>query len=199
MPEAEVPDVEEIEEQSKTPFTKRIAQATALYAVILAIASLGGTNAMKEMLLSQQQASNHWARYQAKVIREHNYKTEANRIELLLAERGSAMSSEARAKAEKLLKHYKDEAKRFAAEKKDEIAPEARKHEAIRDRNQKKDPYFDFAEVLLQISIIMASVSILAQARKVFYFSIGLAVIGALLTFNGYTLMFDIPFIGGGD
>jgi Mg2+/citrate symporter len=196
MPEAEVPDVHELEEHAKDMFTKRVAQTTAGYAVILAIAALGGNNAMKEMLIAQQQASNTWARYQAKVIREHAYKTEANRIELLLAERGMSMSSEARAKAEKLLKHYKAESKRFATEKKEEIAPDARKWEAIRDKNQKKDPYFDFAEVLLQISIVIASVAILAKAKKVFYFSIGLAVIGAFLTFNGYTLAFDIPFIG---
>ena len=42
----------------------------ALYAVMLAITSLGGNNAEKEMMLAQQQASNEWAFYQAKASRE---------------------------------------------------------------------------------------------------------------------------------
>lgn len=38
-------------------FTRRGALTTAVYAVVLAVTSLGGTNATKEMLLAQQQAS----------------------------------------------------------------------------------------------------------------------------------------------
>jgi hypothetical protein len=36
---------------------------------VLSIAALGGNNSVKEMLLAQQQASDQWAFYQAKVIR----------------------------------------------------------------------------------------------------------------------------------
>ena len=80
------------------------------------------------------------------------------------------------------------------ADKKD-IEKEARKFEASRDVAKRKDPYFDYAEVFLQIAIVLASVSILAASRPMFWFSLALAIVGALATTNGFTLLVHIPFI----
>ena len=63
------------------------------------------------------------------------------------------------------------EESKFANDKK-EIEQEARKLEKERDINRSKDPYFEYAEVLLQIAIVMASVSIIAASRAVFGFSV---------------------------
>ena len=102
MAEVELPKHEELEELRGKAFTKRVALTTALYAVVLAIASLGGTNAMKHMLMAQQQASDQWAFYQAKVIREHQYRIQKLRLEADLAERGGTMKPAARQKFEEL-------------------------------------------------------------------------------------------------
>jgi hypothetical protein len=53
MPEVELPNAEELEEIKGKKFTRRVALTTAIFAVILAITSLDGNNAMKEMLLAQ--------------------------------------------------------------------------------------------------------------------------------------------------
>ena len=55
--EVELPDPDELEERRDKTFSRRVALTTAVYAVVLAIASLGGNNAMKEMLLAQQESS----------------------------------------------------------------------------------------------------------------------------------------------
>ena len=57
MPEVEIPKPEELEEIRNKGFTRRVAITTAVYAVMLAIAALGGNNAMKDMLLAQQQTA----------------------------------------------------------------------------------------------------------------------------------------------
>jgi hypothetical protein len=57
-----------------------------------------------------------------------------------------------------------------------------------------KDPYFDYAEVLLQISIVLASISILAVSRPVFLFAVLCASSGTVLMLNGYFLLFRLPF-----
>ena len=194
MAEVELPDPAELEEKAERSFSRRVALVTAVYAVVLAIASLGGNNAMKEMLLAQQQSSDQWAFYQAKVIREHQYRAQKLRLEAELADRGPAMKPEVRQRYEELLRKFTEEEKRYNAEKKD-IEKDAKKLEHERDRNRNKDPYFDFAEVLLQIAIVMASVSILATSRPMFFFSLVLALFGALLTFNGYTLLFRLPLL----
>jgi hypothetical protein len=193
MAEVELPNLEELDEIKAKTFTKRVALTTAIFAVLLAITSLGGNNAMKEMLLSQQQASDQWAFYQSKALREHLYKTNRLRIEVDLLERGAGMKPEAKKRYEAMLKDMRAEETRYGGEKK-KIEEEAKHLEAERDKNLGKDPYFDYAEVLLQISIVMASISILAVSRQIFYFAIASASFGTILMLNGYLLIFKLPF-----
>jgi hypothetical protein len=193
--EVELPDPEELEERRDKTFSRRVALVTAVYAVILAVASLGGNNAMKEMLLAQQEASNQWAYYQSKVIREHLNRGNKLVLETQLAE-PSALKGAEREKVEALTRKFADEEKRMNVDKK-EIEPKAKAAEVERDRNQAKDPYFDYAEVLLQIAIVCASVSILSSSRPMFWFSSLLAVLGGLATLNGFLLLVRLPFLHG--
>ena len=195
MAEVELPDPQELEERRDKTFSRRVALATAVYAVILAVASLGGNNAMKEMLLAQQEASNQWAYYQSKVIREHLNRGNKLVLETQLAE-PSALKGAEREKVEALTRKFADEEKRMNADKK-EIEPKAKAAEAERDRNQAKDPYFDYAEVLLQIAIVCASVSILSTSRPMFWFSSLLAAVGGLSAINGFLLLVRLPFLHG--
>ena len=197
MSEVELPNPEELHEHAENQFSRRVALVTAVYAVVLAIAALGGNHAMKEMLLSQQQSSDQWAFYQAKVIREHLYRGQKLRLEADLVERDTSLRPAARKKLEDLLAKLDEEEKRYNVEKKD-IEKVAKSLEHQRDGFAARDPYFLLAEALLQIAIVMSSVSILARSRVIFSFSLGLAVIGAVLTANGYFMLFQIPFMHGG-
>jgi hypothetical protein len=194
MPEVELPQPDELHEHAEKPFSRRVALVTAVYAVVLAIAALGGNHAMKEMLLAQQQSSDQWAFYQAKVIREHLYRAQKMRLELDLATGGPAAARET---MEALRRKLDEEEKRYNAEKKD-IEKDAKRLEALRDGFQARDPYFLIAEALLQIAIVLSSVSILARSGLTFSFSVVLAVVGAVLTANGYLMVFHLPFLHGG-
>ena len=103
------------------------------------------------------------------------------------------MRPEVKERVEAMLKKMTEEEARYSAEKK-EIETEAKKLERERDVNRDKDPYFDYGEVLLQIAIVMASVSILSGSRPVFHFAIVSACLGALSSLNGFFLIFRIPF-----
>jgi hypothetical protein len=196
MAEVELPNPSELHEHAENTFSRRVALVTAVFAVVLAIAALGGNHAMKEMLLSQQQSSDQWAFYQAKVIREHLYRGQKLRLEADLAERDASLKPAAREKLEGLLRRLDEEEKRYGAEKKD-IEKAAKDLEHTRDGYALRDPYFLIAEALLQIAIVMASVSILARSGLIFSFSLGLALIGAVLTTNGYFMLFQLPFLHG--
>ncbi len=195
MAEVELPNIEELEEIKTKTFTKRVALVTALYAVILAITALGGNNAMKEMLLAQQEATNQWAFYQAKTVRENLYRIQRLSLEADFQDRSEHLKPESRARLERRMKEAAEDEKRYATEKTD-VERDAKRAEHERDLNKKKDPYFDFAEVLLQICIVLASISIISSSRPVFYFSVVVAAIGAILSFNGFTLIFRVPFLG---
>ncbi|MBI3802375.1 MAG: DUF4337 domain-containing protein [Nitrospirae bacterium] len=197
MPEVELPKLEELEKMKTRSFERRVALTTSIFAVVLAIAGLGGSNATKEMLLAQQQASDQWAFYQSKSVKEHQTRTRRMQLEIELAERGPNMPPDIRKRTEGLLAQTTEEEKRYQSEK-GEIEKEAKALEQERNIFRARDPYFDFAEVLLQIAIVMASISILSDVPAIFYFSLALASIGTLLVLNGYLLLVKIPFIQSG-
>ena len=194
MPEVELPNPEHLEHNRSRAFSRRVALTTAFYAVVLAVAAMGSKVTMKEMLLAQQQASDQWAFYQARSIREHGYRMQKLLLEAQLAAPSSIKPDE-RAKFEALAKRFGDEEKRYNTEKKD-VEKDARKFEHERDRHRARDPNFEYAEIFLQIAIVTASVAILAESKAMFLFSLTAAVLGSLLTANGFTVNFPLPFLG---
>ena len=114
-------------------------------------------------------------------------------IEAQLAEPSNLKGAE-RAKIEALAAKFAEEEKRYNTEKK-EIEAEAKKLEAARDHRRERHPYFEFGEVLLQIAIVSASVSILSTSRPMFWFSLVLALIGAAFAVNGFVPLFKLPFL----
>jgi len=194
MAEVELPKPDELHEHAANSFSRRVALVTAIYAVVLAIAALGGNHAMKEMLLAQQQSSDQWAFYQAKVIREHQYRGQKLVLEMQLAE-PSTLKGPERAKVEALAKKFAEEEKRYNAEKKD-IEKDAKKLEHLRDHHRARDPNFEYAEIFLQIAIVTASVAILAGSKGVFFFSLAAAILGVVLTANGFVFGLPLPFAG---
>jgi hypothetical protein len=163
-----------------------VALFVAIYAVVLAIAAAGGHKAGKEMLMEQLQATDLWGQFQGKSIRESNALSEYEKLEIEMLN-GDALA-EAKAKNETRKTRLKTKLDQYEKDK-EEIFREAKKHEAARDEALHRDPYFDFAEVALQISIVLASVAMLSGKRWAFVTSLVLAVIGVALTLNGYLLL----------
>ncbi len=192
MAEVELPNPEELEHRKSTNFTRRVALTTAMYAVVLAVASLGGNNATKEMLLAQQQASDLCAHYQAKSIRENQVRVQKLRLEADLFERGPEMKPAGRQKLEGLLREYSDQERHYSQDKK-EIEVHAKEREHERDIYRTRDPYFDYGEALLQIAIVLASIAILSNSVPVFAVSMVMAVCGVVFTLNGFFLFFTLP------
>jgi len=192
MADVELPDPEEIKELGASRFTKTVALSTAVIAVGLAIASVGGSNAGKDMMKEQIEASNQWARYQAKAIRERMAEQEIRRLQIeVAAAEGDPAKAKVRDLLQKELEYYGAEKNRYKKDK-DEIESLARNATETSLTNQRKDGYFDVAEMLLQISIVMASVSMLASSRAAYMAAVVLAVLGGILAFNGFTLSFKI-------
>src|SRR5437879_11400305 len=131
MTEVELPNPEELHEHAEKSFSRRVALTTAIYAVALSIAALGGNNSVKEMLLAQQQSSDQWAFYQAKVIREHQYRGQKMLLEANLAEPSTLKGAE-REKLAALAAKFAEGEKRYGAAKED-IEKDAKKLDHARD------------------------------------------------------------------
>jgi hypothetical protein len=166
-------------------------------AMLLAIASLGGSEATKEMLNSNIHASDTYAFYQAKNIRQTSYQIAAEQIELLGAGL-TGLSAEQQSKIQQLSKRYRDTAARYDSEPatgegKKELMAKAKQWEKKRDHAAAEIPNFEYAEALYQIAIVLGSVAIVASSPWLLGLSGVLATGGLLLTLNGYLLLVPLP------
>jgi len=177
-----------IGDKSKT----RTALTISVFAMVLAFASLGGSNAAKESMHENIQAANAYAFYQAKNIRQTAMKIAAGDLELQLLQQ-PGMPAAAKEATEKKIADYKKTADRYESEPetregKKELMMKAKEHEAVRDHALRQDPWFDYAEGMLQIAIVLLSVSMVGAIPAMFYVGALLGSLGFLATLNGFFL-----------
>lgn len=203
----EIADEEAAEDAAKDRFRNGAALWIAILAVLLAIGSLGGGNVAEDMVNSNIEASDTWAFYQAKNVRQTVNKVAADELETQLLIHGKSMDPAARAAIQKRIDDYRATVERYESEPdpeapddptrgegKKELRAKAESLTKQRDRAIEQDPNFDYAEVFFQIAIVLASVAILAMSRPVLWGSFLAGAIATLLTVNGYLLLFKLPF-----
>lgn len=187
-------------------FDDRVALTIAVMALLLAITSLGGGNAAEDIMNHNIHASDTWAFYQAKTIRQTSNKLAAEALEAELEISGDSLKPEARAAIERRIEEYRKTVERYEdepdksdptnplkGEGRKQLTAKARDFEAQRDRAQRQDPNFDFSEALFQIAIVLASVAILANSRMILKVSLLVGVLATFLMLNGYFLFLDLP------
>lgn len=188
------------QERTRDRFKQRAAVVIAILAMILAITGLGGSNAGKEAVNNNVLASNYWNFFQAKNMRQTSIALAADQLELAWLN-DAALSPDARAALKAKAEAYRKTAARYDSEPdtgegKKELIVKAKQHEALRDHALKQDPYFDYAEALLQIAIVLISVAIVADLVWLSFIGGALGILGTLLMINGYTLLVVLPFLG---
>ena len=193
---------ERSEQQHEDRFNRGAALLIAVMAAVLAVGGLGGGNATDDMIISNIRASDTWAFYQAKNVRQTMYEIEAADLESRLPlETGAHRAAlEARiAEYQATVARYDDEpdpeapADPMRGEGKKQLMAQAEAFEAARDVAVAKDDNFDLAEVALQLALVLGSVAILAGNRAILTVSGLLGALGALLTLNGFVLAFPLP------
>ncbi len=187
--------LEKAVEESKN---KLIAVYIAVLAVLLAICSIGDDEASKSAVRANILAANTYAFFQAKNIRQTSYKLAADEFELRLLE--PDLSESTRAALNVKIQEYRATAKRYDSEPetgdgKKELLEKAKNLESERDVALQRDPYFDLGQGLLQIAIVLASVSLIVGGSFLLWVSGVLAVVGIFSTINAFTLAIQISFM----
>ena len=134
-----------------------------ILAALLAICTMiGGQNSSK-IMNNTIAANNQWAWYQAKNMRQVLYETAA--VESKIPDNQQKFNAEAaRMKADK-----------------EEIMTRARALEEERDVARQRSPWFTWAGSVLQIGIVLLTASILAVSMPMFWISIVVGSVGAVL------------------
>ncbi len=188
------------QERAEDAFKKRAAILIAFLAMLLAITGLGGSNSMKEALLTNIDSSNAYNFFQAKNMRQTSYEIAADEIETVWLN-DPTLSEATRTALRAKLDEYKKTIARYESEPsngegKKELLARAREQESRRDRALRQDPYFDYAQALLQIAIVLISVALVADQRWLVALGGAVGAVGGLLMINGYLLLVAIPGLG---
>ena len=189
----EAHETTELIEHGHEKSKNRTALLISCLAMVLAIASLGGSNAMKEAAHENILAANTYSFYQAKAIRQQALKIAISDLELKLAS-DPKMPPQIKDLFTKKIEEYQKTIARYESEPetkegKKELLVKAKGHEAIRDHALLQDPWFDYAEGLLQIAIVLLSVSIIGSIPALFLVGGIVGFLGLLSTLNGFLLI----------
>jgi uncharacterized protein DUF4337 len=153
-----------------------VSLTMAVLAVCVAVVSLLGHRAHTEEVVLQAKASDQWAYYQAKNIREHE-------DDLFSDMAGVVASTDAGAMA-KFKDKSAQEGARYKGEKK-EIENEAHKLEAEVAMERSRADRYDLAEVFLEIGLVVTSITLLS-GRKIFWqLGIVLSIVGVVVAVMG--------------
>lgn len=179
--------------------TRWIGVYIAALAVLLSIATMIGQNAEKEAAKANLDATNLWAFFQAKNIRREQFRVAAENMRLKLAENPD-LAPEARSMIKASLEKYDEKIARYTSDKKrneglDELWERAKSIEKTRDDLLARDPYFDYGEAFIQISIVLASVAIVTGGATALVLSVIIGAIGLVATANGVWMFASLPFL----
>ena len=187
-------------------FRARAALCIALLAAVLALASLLGDNADQDQLASNVQAADSYAFYQAKNIRQTDYKLAVDELNGQL-ETDTNLSTAQRAALQERRDKYQATADRYESEPdasdpnnplkgegKKELLVRAQFYERARNEAAARGANYDYAAGLLQIAIVVASVSIITLIRPLLYLALALGGIALLFMLNGFFHLVALPF-----
>ena len=157
-------------------YTLHVSLTISILAVLVAGATLLGHRAHTEELLRQSQATDQWAYYQAKNIRQH----ETQGIADLL----TALAPQERKETLAVRDKYLKEVERYAADKED-ISEKAKEFEKERDAISRRADRFDAGEGLLQVGLVICSVTLLTRRRIFWFGGVFVAAIGIATALTG--------------
>ena len=168
---------ENAEEGRRHPFLMIASATMAVLAVAVAVVGLMGHRAHTEELINQTKATDQWAYYQAKTIRRHEDEV---MVDLL-----SATQMQDKDAAEKAKAKYSDEAKRYG-EDQQEVEKEAQNLEKEVALEQRKADRFDLGEVLLEVALVVTSITLLTHRRLFWGLGIVFGIIGVGIAAAGF-------------
>ena len=146
-----------------------VAFTMAVLAAVVAIATVLGHRAHTEAVLTQNKATDQWNLYQAKKIRSSDTG--------LMADLLKVVAVTDKETAEKTLKAYADHQAKWDADLKDE-QDKAEALEKEVGQAEKRANRFDLGETLLEIGLVITSITLLTRSRVYWYFGLAFALAG---------------------
>jgi len=174
----EAHELQEHAEHGAESGLRPVAFTMSVLAVLVAVTTVMGHRTHTEAVLNQNKATDQWNEYQAKKIRSYNTNLESDLLGVVaLADKD---------KGTKLEQSYAD----HQAKWNDDLKQEQEQAEALEKKvelAEKRADRFDLGEALLEIGLVVTSVTLLTRSRIYWYFGM---VFGAAGVVSAVTAFF---------
>jgi len=179
MSPSEVEELHEHAEHGHKAGMAPVSFTMALLAVLVAVVTLLGHRSHTEEILLQNRTTDEWAYYQAKNLRRNNLES--------LRDLMGALQDKDAPKADALEKKFEASIEKYADEQKD-IEREARGLESELRQMTRRADRFDIGEVLLEIGLVITSITLLTGKRTFWYMGMGFGTAGVIVASTAYVV-----------
>jgi Domain of unknown function (DUF4337) len=162
---------EEHEHAARHPSLLPVSFTMSLLAVLVAISTVLGHRTHTEAVLAQARASDQWNEYQAKKIRLNETQLTSDMLSVLAEHDDSA---------KKLMDGYKSHSGKWSDDLQQE-EEKAHDYEAEVRHAERKANRFDLGEALLEIGLVITSITLLTRLRAYWYLGMAFGIVGVVV------------------
>ncbi len=168
-----------LEQSAKDEPMRPVAFTMSVLAVLLAVTTVLGGRTHEDAVLNQNKATDQWNEYQAQKIRSYNTQLTSDLMSIITVDNKDA--------AAKIAKGYADHEKKWATElNQDQAAAQALQTSV--DQGEAKADRFDLGEVLLEIGLVIVSITLLTHSRVYWHLGLGVSVLGVAAAASAFFL-----------
>ncbi len=172
--EEELHELEEHAEEGANKAMRPVALTMSILAVIVAVITMLGERSHTAAIINQAKASDQWNLYQSKKNRAYNSGLAKDNLTILALKNPDA---------EKLIDKYKDyiEKEKADSEGEQEVAKgfeEAREHAELLGNR------FNLAQVLLEIALVVSSITLLTRSKLYWYAGLVFGISGIAIALS---------------
>ena len=153
-----------------------VSLAISILAVLVAMVTVLSHRSHTEAVLLQSRANDQWEEYQSRKLRAENLQVT---VDLLTLQPVSD-----KAATQKKVADYTAKVTKWTAQLEDD-QKKAKDLEAEVAVAEDKASHFDLGEALLQISVVMASITLLTRKNGYFFFGLALGIAGLIVAALG--------------
>ena len=176
-------EVQELQEHAEHAEHDRMLLPVALtmtvLAVLVAVVTVLGHRTHTEAIITQDKATDQWNYYQAHKIRSNDT--------ALVSDLLTVVTIADKEAAKKIAKGYADHQAKWTSDLKDE-QDKAEALEAKVEKAEARADRFDLGEAMLEIGLVITSITLLTKKRAYWFVGLGFSVVGIVAAVMGVLL-----------
>lgn len=164
------------EHAHRDPSLLPVSFTMSVLAVLVAMVTVLAHRAHTSEVVSQIRATDSWAEYQAVNTRRHTYEVFDQYIDVAPPKDSVA--------AEKARDRFRQQAQQYD-DRRQQLRKQAEGLEAEVAREERRADRFDFGEALLDVALVVSSITLMTRRRSFWYFGTVIAIAGVAVALTG--------------